>query len=99
MCKDQVNDKSIAKMNELTHLQNNIEEIRQERDSSQREESVTKEIDEESDKQGNVQKLVKSILAYMGLGWTSEDEPNLLTQEVVERQGNFKLAQVLDNNY
>ena len=44
--------------NELTHLQNNIEEIRQEGDSSQREESVTKAIDEESDKQGNVQKLV-----------------------------------------
>ena len=55
LCKDQVNDKSIAK---LINTLANIEENRQERESSQRVESVTKAIDEESNKQGNVQKLV-----------------------------------------
>ena len=38
MCKDQVMTRVLQ-----NELQNNIEEIRQERDSSQREESVTKE--------------------------------------------------------
>ena len=55
LCKDQVNDKSIVK---LINTLANIEENRQERESSQRVESVTKAIDEESNKQGNVQKLV-----------------------------------------